>query len=115
MGRPRERHACKCDDQRDDKQRRGDGERDPNAMATASGRAVVKSPACDAVRRQRLGALLAPWVLHYELNVISMIGIILLIGIVQKNATGDRFGGHNDPGRHRELAFRADRMRAKDP
>jgi multidrug efflux pump len=33
-----------------------------------------------------LGALLALWLLHYELNVISMIGIILLIGIVKKNA-----------------------------
>ena len=33
-----------------------------------------------------LGALLALWMLHYELNVISMIGIILLIGIVKKNA-----------------------------
>jgi len=33
-----------------------------------------------------LGALLALWLLHYELNVISTIGIILLIGIVKKNA-----------------------------
>jgi multidrug efflux pump len=33
-----------------------------------------------------LGALLALWLLHYDLNVISMIGIILLIGIVKKNA-----------------------------
>ncbi|MDB5814213.1 MAG: acrB/AcrD/AcrF family protein [Rhodocyclales bacterium] len=33
-----------------------------------------------------LGALLALWLLHYELSVISMIGIILLIGIVKKNA-----------------------------
>jgi multidrug efflux pump len=33
-----------------------------------------------------LGALLALGLLHYELNVISMIGIILLIGIVKKNA-----------------------------
>ena len=33
-----------------------------------------------------LGALLALWLFHYELNVISMIGIILLIGIVKKNA-----------------------------
>ncbi|WP_051711401.1 efflux RND transporter permease subunit [Andreprevotia chitinilytica] len=33
-----------------------------------------------------LGALLALWLLHYELNVISLIGIILLIGIVKKNA-----------------------------
>ena len=33
-----------------------------------------------------LGALLALELLHYELNVISMIGIILLIGIVKKNA-----------------------------
>ncbi|HEY4958382.1 MAG TPA: efflux RND transporter permease subunit, partial [Caldimonas sp.] len=33
-----------------------------------------------------LGALLALWLLHFELNVISMIGIILLIGIVKKNA-----------------------------
>ncbi|MDB5880930.1 MAG: acrB/AcrD/AcrF family protein [Ramlibacter sp.] len=33
-----------------------------------------------------LGALLALWLFHYDLNVISMIGIILLIGIVKKNA-----------------------------
>ena len=33
-----------------------------------------------------LGALLALWLFHYELNVISLIGIILLIGIVKKNA-----------------------------
>jgi multidrug efflux pump len=33
-----------------------------------------------------LGALLALWLFHFELNVISMIGIILLIGIVKKNA-----------------------------
>ena len=33
-----------------------------------------------------LGALLALWLLRYDLNVISMIGIILLIGIVKKNA-----------------------------
>ena len=33
-----------------------------------------------------LGALLALWLFGYELNVISMIGIILLIGIVKKNA-----------------------------
>jgi multidrug efflux pump subunit AcrB len=33
-----------------------------------------------------LGALLALWLLNYELNVISMIGIILLNGIVKKNA-----------------------------
>ncbi len=33
-----------------------------------------------------LGALLALWLLHFELNVISMIGIILLVGIVKKNA-----------------------------
>ena len=33
-----------------------------------------------------VGALLALLVTHYELNVISLIGIILLIGIVKKNA-----------------------------
>ena len=33
-----------------------------------------------------LGALLALRWMHYDLNVISMIGIILLIGIVKKNA-----------------------------
>jgi multidrug efflux pump len=33
-----------------------------------------------------LGALLSLWLLGYDLNVISMIGIILLIGIVKKNA-----------------------------
>jgi len=33
-----------------------------------------------------LGALLALFALQYELNVISLIGIILLIGIVKKNA-----------------------------
>ncbi len=33
-----------------------------------------------------LGALLALWLLHIDLSVISMIGIILLIGIVKKNA-----------------------------
>ena len=33
-----------------------------------------------------LGALLALWLFRYDLNVISMIGIILLIGIVKKNA-----------------------------
>jgi multidrug efflux pump len=33
-----------------------------------------------------VGALLALLVTHYELNVISLIGIILLIGIVEKNA-----------------------------
>ena len=33
-----------------------------------------------------LGALVALAVLHYELSVISVIGIILLIGIVKKNA-----------------------------
>ena len=33
-----------------------------------------------------LGALLALWLLHFDLSVISMIGIILLIGIVKKNA-----------------------------
>jgi multidrug efflux pump len=33
-----------------------------------------------------LGALLALWLFHIDLNVISMIGIILLIGIVKKNA-----------------------------
>jgi multidrug efflux pump len=32
------------------------------------------------------GALVALWLLHYDLNVISMIGIILLVGIVKKNA-----------------------------
>ena len=30
--------------------------------------------------------MLALWLLHFELNVISMIGIILLVGIVKKNA-----------------------------
>jgi multidrug efflux pump len=33
-----------------------------------------------------LGALIALWLLGFDLNVISMIGIILLIGIVKKNA-----------------------------
>jgi multidrug efflux pump len=33
-----------------------------------------------------LGAVSALWLLGYDLNVISMIGIILLIGIVKKNA-----------------------------
>ena len=33
-----------------------------------------------------MGALLALMVTHNELNVISLIGIILLIGIVKKNA-----------------------------
>jgi multidrug efflux pump subunit AcrB len=33
-----------------------------------------------------VGALLALLIAHYELNVISLIGIILLIGIVKKNA-----------------------------
>jgi multidrug efflux pump subunit AcrB len=33
-----------------------------------------------------VGALLALLITHYEVNVISLIGIILLIGIVEKNA-----------------------------
>ena len=33
-----------------------------------------------------VGALLALMLLHYELTVIAMIGVILLIGIVKKNA-----------------------------
>ena len=33
-----------------------------------------------------VGALLALWVFHIELSVIALIGIILLIGIVKKNA-----------------------------
>jgi multidrug efflux pump subunit AcrB len=33
-----------------------------------------------------VGALLALMILHYDLSVIAMIGIILLIGIVKKNA-----------------------------
>ena len=33
-----------------------------------------------------LGALIALWLLKFDLSVISMIGIILLIGIVKKNA-----------------------------
>ena len=33
-----------------------------------------------------VGALLALMLLHYDLSVIAMIGIILLIGIVKKNA-----------------------------
>ena len=32
------------------------------------------------------GALLAMWLLHYDLSVISLIGLILLVGIVKKNA-----------------------------
>jgi hydrophobe/amphiphile efflux-1 (HAE1) family protein len=33
-----------------------------------------------------VGALLALWLLHYDLSVIAVVGIILLIGIVKKNA-----------------------------
>jgi multidrug efflux pump subunit AcrB len=33
-----------------------------------------------------VGALLMLMVFHYELSVIALIGIILLIGIVKKNA-----------------------------
>ena len=33
-----------------------------------------------------LGALLGMWVTGYELDLVSVIGIILLIGIVKKNA-----------------------------
>jgi multidrug efflux pump len=33
-----------------------------------------------------LGALMAVWLLHYELNIMTLIGIVLLIGIVKKNA-----------------------------
>src|SRR6185312_8811466 len=33
-----------------------------------------------------VGALLALWILHYDLSVIALIGVILLIGIVKKNA-----------------------------
>ncbi len=33
-----------------------------------------------------VGALLALWVCHYDLSLIALIGIILLIGIVKKNA-----------------------------
>jgi multidrug efflux pump subunit AcrB len=33
-----------------------------------------------------VGALLALMLLHYDLSVIAMIGVILLIGIVKKNA-----------------------------
>jgi hydrophobe/amphiphile efflux-1 (HAE1) family protein len=33
-----------------------------------------------------VGALLLLWILHYELSVIAIVGIILLIGIVKKNA-----------------------------
>jgi multidrug efflux pump subunit AcrB len=33
-----------------------------------------------------VGALLALWLLHYDLSVIALIGVILLIGIVKKNA-----------------------------
>jgi multidrug efflux pump len=33
-----------------------------------------------------LGAMLALWIFHNDLNVISIIGIVLLIGIVKKNA-----------------------------
>jgi hydrophobe/amphiphile efflux-1 (HAE1) family protein len=32
------------------------------------------------------GALLAMWFLHYDLSVIALIGLILLVGIVKKNA-----------------------------
>jgi hydrophobe/amphiphile efflux-1 (HAE1) family protein len=32
------------------------------------------------------GALLAMWLLHYDLSVITLIGLILLVGIVKKNA-----------------------------
>jgi len=33
-----------------------------------------------------LGALMAMWLLNYELNLMTLIGIVLLIGIVKKNA-----------------------------
>jgi multidrug efflux pump len=33
-----------------------------------------------------VGALLSLWVFHYDLDIIAIIGIILLIGIVKKNA-----------------------------
>lgn len=33
-----------------------------------------------------LGALMAMWLLKYELNLMTLIGIVLLIGIVKKNA-----------------------------
>ena len=33
-----------------------------------------------------VGALLALMILHYDLSVIAMIGVILLVGIVKKNA-----------------------------
>jgi multidrug efflux pump len=33
-----------------------------------------------------LGALLAMWLLNYEINLMTLIGIVLLIGIVKKNA-----------------------------
>ncbi|MBV8121833.1 MAG: efflux RND transporter permease subunit, partial [Alphaproteobacteria bacterium] len=33
-----------------------------------------------------VGALLLLWILHYELSVIAIVGVILLIGIVKKNA-----------------------------
>jgi len=33
-----------------------------------------------------VGALLLLWILHYDLSVIAIVGIILLIGIVKKNA-----------------------------
>ncbi len=32
------------------------------------------------------GALLAMWLLHYDLSVITLIGLVLLVGIVKKNA-----------------------------
>jgi multidrug efflux pump len=33
-----------------------------------------------------LGALMAMWLLQYELNLMTLIGVVLLIGIVKKNA-----------------------------
>ena len=51
-----------------------------------------------------VGALLALMVLHYDLSVIALIGIILLIGIVKKNAI-----------MMIDFALQAERYEGKDP
>jgi hydrophobe/amphiphile efflux-1 (HAE1) family protein len=51
-----------------------------------------------------VGALLALMLLHYDLSVIAMIGVILLIGIVKKNAI-----------MMIDFALRAERLEGKSP
>ncbi len=51
-----------------------------------------------------VGALLALMVLHYDLTVIAMIGVILLVGIVKKNAI-----------MMIDFALQAERYEGKDP